>query len=111
MARKPKARLPGEGSIFKDERGFYNIQIPLGKVRGRLQYKRLRSKTLEGLHEKRREFEKKQALGLVSTAKTPTVETFLKDWLAQSVPARNRYSTARGYKQIVRDYLIPHLGS
>lgn len=111
MARKPKARLPGEGSIFKDERGLYNIQIPLGKVRGRLQYKRIRCKTLEGLHEKRREFEKRLALGLVSTTRTPTVETFLKDWLAQSVPARNRYSTARAYQQIVRDYLIPHLGS
>ena len=80
MARKPKARLPGEGSIFKDDRGFYNMQIPLGKVRGRLRYKRIRCKTLEGLHEKRREFEKKLALGLVSTSKTPTVETFLKDY-------------------------------
>jgi integrase len=111
MARKPNARLPGEGSIFNDERGFYNVQIPLGKVRGRLRYKRIRCKTLPGLHEKRREFEKRLALGLVSTSKTPTVETFLKDWLVQAVPARNRYSTARSYRQIARDYLIPHLGN
>jgi integrase len=43
-------------------------------------------------------------------SKTPTVETFLSDWLVQSVPARNRYRTQQGYTQIVRDYLIPHLG-
>jgi integrase len=106
-----KKRTAGEGSVFQDDRGYWNVQIPLRRVRGRMTYKRIRCKTLAGLHQKRKEFERKVALGLVVTTKCPTVETFLQEWLTQTVPMRNRYSTVQSYQQLTRDYLIPHLGS
>lgn len=106
-----KKRTAGEGSVFQDDRGYWNVQIPLQRVRGRMTYKRIRCKTLAGLHEKRKDFERKVALGLVATTKSSTVAAFLQDWLTQTVPMRNRYSTLQSYQQLTRDYLIPHLGS
>ena len=106
-----KKRTAGEGSIFQDSRGYWNVQIPNGFKHGRMRYKRIRSKTLAGLHEKKRSFERDRARGLLVDDRSPRLAAFLQDWLEKAVITRNRYRTWQSYRYIVETYLIPHLGN
>lgn len=104
-----KRAQKGYGQPFQDSRGFWNIQIVNGTKRGRTVYKRIRSKTMEGLRGKQKEFETKVARGQRVGKGVPTVAAFLRQWIDLSVKTRNRYSTHKRYSQIVEDFLIPWL--
>lgn len=104
-----KRAQKGYGQPFQDSRGYWNIQIPNGTKGGRTVYKRIRSKTMDGLRAKQKEFTTKIARGQRVGKGVPTLAAFLREWIDLTVKTRNRYSTHRVYAQVVEDHIIPHL--
>src|SRR6266545_6044479 len=90
--------------------GFFSATITIGRdADGKRIRKRIRSKTFSGLREKRQEFERQRAQGLVVHGTKPTLKAFLHDWLEQVVKPRNRPRTYDRYEMDIRNHILPHL--
>lgn len=102
-------RGKGEGSVFKDSRGYWNGAIELPPLNGERRKKRIRRKNksdlLNAMAEARAEL---QRTGDLPT-KTQTVEQWFNYWLKQ-VAKEVRPNTFDGYKRTVHNHIIPSIG-
>ena len=102
-------RAPGEGTVRKRRDGRYEVRIWVesgGRRVRRSVYGRTRQEALRRAAELRRLAEQ----GIVVIDERTTVAEYLEQWLA-AVATRVRPLTFRSYEQVVRNHLVPLLGS
>lgn len=99
-------RSSGEGSIGRRKDGSYYGAIRLGDER-----KWAYGKTRKEVADKLKEFERKYAEGMSLDVGNLTVESFIRQWLADVVAFRNKPRTHVSYEQIATIYIIPHIGT
>ncbi|WP_136044231.1 tyrosine-type recombinase/integrase [Microbacterium sp. K41] len=112
-----KRRGQGTGTIFRDQRGYWTVVLPLPSVDGKRRRKSYRSKKREVVLAHLRAFE--QARGgtdLPSLESYPsdsgtTVGEWFEYWLAECVYPHLRPKTADGYRSIAKTRIIPALGA
>jgi len=105
-----KRRGRGEGSIYQRADGRWVGSVDFGWVDGRRKRKVVSGKTRAEVVRKVSLLTAQKAQGLPPTDDRLTLETFLDRWLLTTAKPRVRYSTYRGYEQIVRVHLKPGLG-
>jgi integrase len=107
MARKRNA---GEGSIFQRADRRWCGQIDLGWRDGKRIRKTVYGTTADAVLEKMEKLTHDRRLGLLpASGSSPTVERFLKDWLA-SVKSSLRVRSYEAYNAIVENHLTPEIG-
>lgn len=102
-----KRRGQNEGSIYqrgKDGRWAGAVTLESGKRKHF--YGKTRAEVARKVNRCLNELEQ----GLTPADDRITVKKYLEDWLEKTVKPNRRYSTWRGYEQIVRLYLVPELG-
>lgn len=103
-------RGKGEGSVFKDSRGYWTAVIELPPLNGERRRKKIRRKNkkelLDAMADAKREL---QRLGDLPT-KNQTVEQWFRYWLKQ-VAKEVRPNTFDGYKRTVENHIIPAIGT
>ena len=105
-----KRRGHGEGSIHLRNDGRWCASIDLGLINGKRKRKYVYGETRKEVADKLKAIHALQASGGNVAPERTTVKQFLERWLSEIVERRNKPRTTDGYKQIVRDYLTPHLG-
>lgn len=102
-------RGKGEGSVFKDSRGYWNGVIELPPLNGERRRKRIRRKNkrdlMQALDAAKSELRR---LGDLPT-KSETVEQWFGYWLKQ-VKKEVRPNTFDGYQRTVNNHIIPAIG-
>jgi len=106
-------RSNGEGSIFKRADGRWVGKVSLGY--DLVNHKRLRKvvygKTRGEVRTRLTELQRKHDQGLTVNTKAQATSQFLTTWLNDVAKPNTRPSTYRSYEQIVRNHLIPGLGT
>ena len=105
-----KRRGLGEGAIYQREDGLWVGAVNLGWVDGKRRRKTVAGKTRQEVQGKVSLLTAQKMQGIPPADDRLTVEQFLNRWLEQTAKPAVRYSTYRGYEQIVRCHLIPDLG-
>jgi integrase len=110
MANK---RSNGEGSIYQRADGKWTAKISLGY--DLVTHKRLRKvvygRTKQEVRAKLTELLSKTDRGVTVNTRSQSVASFLTHWLNDVAKHKVRQSTYRSYEQIVRNHLIPGLGT
>ncbi|MEZ7755578.1 tyrosine-type recombinase/integrase [Microbacterium paraoxydans] len=112
-----KRRAQGTGTIFRDQRGYWTVVLPLPSVDGKRRRKSYRSKKREVVLAHLRAFEKARGgTDLPSPESYPsgsgtTVGEWFDYWLAECVYPQLRPKTADGYRSIAKTRIIPALGA
>lgn len=113
-----KRRAKGTGTIFRDQRGYWTVVLPLppkdGKRRRSVKRFKDRGSALAYLHD----FERSRSgTDLPSAAEYPsgvgttTVGEWFEYWLAECVYPQLRPRTADGYRSAVKNHIVPGLGA
>jgi integrase len=106
-----KRRGHGEGAIYQRKSdGRWCASVDLGFVQGKRRRKLLYGATRKEVGEKLKTILLEQQAGLNIAPHEQTVASFLAHWLEQSVRPHLRPMTYRSYEQVVRLYLVPHIG-
>ncbi len=105
-----KRRGANEGSVCQLKDGRWVAVINLGYVGTKRKRKYLYAKTRREVLEKLQAAQREQLLGVNLATERQTVAQFLTNWLEQVVKPSARPKTHHSYAQVVRLYLIPHLG-
>ena len=102
MTRK---RGNNEGSIYQRSNGSWRAQITVEG--GRLGYTaNSRAEAIAWLRDMGNQVDR----GLTLTAARKTYDEFLKEWLT-TAQSRLTFESWRSYKQLIKDYISPELGS
>lgn len=108
-----KKRSNGEGSIYQRADGKWTGKISLGYDPAT--HKRLRKvvygRTKQDVRAKLTELLSKTDRGVTVNTRSQSVASFLNHWLNDVAKHKVRPSTYRSYEQIVRNHLIPGLGT
>src|SRR3954452_14981739 len=112
MAAKGRRRSHGEGSVFRrasDGRWVASLSIAgsQGRRVRKTVYGRSEREVLEKLRELRRAAEQGRDLALSS----PTLSTWLDEWLRIKAADGIRHTTVRFYRQLIESHIRPELGS
>lgn len=99
-----------EGTIFQRKDGRWAGAISIGWQKGKWKKKTVYGKTRSDVQKKIHQLLHQQQHGIAVDSKKHTVETFVKAWLKDVVKRNVRPRTFDGYDQVVKDYIIPHLG-
>ena len=102
-----RRRGQNEGSIYqrsKDGRWVGAVTLDNGKRKAF--YGRTRAEVARKVSRALTEMEQ----GLAPADDRITVKVYLESWLDKTVKPSKRYSTWRGYEQVVRLYLVPEIG-
>lgn len=97
----------GRGTVFKDKQGRWWAQLPKGDDNKR---PKLRASSEADAVEKLKILEGKRERGLNIGDSRQTLEDFLEIWLTEVIAPERRATTHEDYRQIVRKYIVPHLG-
>lgn len=108
-ARK-KRRGHGEGTIFHRDDGRWSAVADLGWVDGKRKRKTLYGSTRAEVAEALVKLLRDRQLGHKVADDQLTLEQFLRRWLDERVRPRLRPTTAAGYEEVVRLFLVPGLG-
>lgn len=107
---RPLARGKGEGSIFKDARGFWTVRIELPSHDGKRRQKVIRRKDKRAAMTEMAAIKKElDKLGDLPTSSL-TVERWLRRWIDDIAPNEIRPKSYASYKSTVDGWLIPILG-
>lgn len=107
-----KRRGHGEGAIYQRESdGKWCASIDLGIINGKRKRKIIYGKTRKEVADKLKALHRDHASGINVAPEQMMVKQFLDRWIEQSIKHQRRPKTAHSYAQIVRLYLIPHLGN
>lgn len=112
-----KRRAQGSGTVFRDQRGYWTVVLPLPSVDSKRRRKSYRSKNREVVLGHLRAFEKARAgTDLPSSTSYPsgsgtTVGEWFDYWLAECVYPQLRPRTADGYRSAVNTHIVPALGA
>lgn len=109
-------RAPGEGSIYpiRNKAGEItgyagSIDLTVG-IDGKRRRRRARGKTKTEVANKLRELRKQADAGVDLGTPRQTLAQFLAHWLKDVVLIRNSPKTHASYSDVVRLYIIPHIG-
>lgn len=105
----PRRRLNGEGSFYKTKNGFRAyvwVALPDGRRRRKYVY----GQTREEVQAKWTALQEGARRGPV-VSKSPTVESFMADWLEEVVRPGLAPTTAQAYEMCHRLYIAPIIGS
>ena len=105
------ARAKGDGSLYKDSRGYWTASITLPDSHdGKRRRKTVRSKDRGIAAQKLRDLraEVDQHGDLITTS--PTVKTYLEHWLKHTAAARLRPRTLDTYRGYIDRWIIPAIG-
>ena len=103
-------RARGEGSISRRVDGRYVARVELGVgPKGQRRRKEVYGASKAEVVQKLRELIRQREEGGLSPGKTPTVGSFLLQWLEASRPSLS-YNTWQRYEGLTRGHLIPGLG-
>ncbi|WP_295103388.1 tyrosine recombinase XerC [uncultured Microbacterium sp.] len=111
-------RARGTGTIFRDQRGYWTVVVPLssedGKRRRKVKRFRTRADAMSFLHE----FERSRsgtdlsgASAYPSGAGTTTVGEWFDYWIYECVYPQLRPRTADGYRSAANTHIVPALGA
>lgn len=108
--RSRSMRGKGEGSVFKDSRGYWTGVVELPPLNGERRRKKIRRKDkkelLAELANIKSELERR---GDLPTA-NQTVEQWLNYWVEQVAAKEVRPNTLDGYRRTVKNHIIPAIG-
>lgn len=106
-----RTRGKGDGGMYRDANGYYTASIELKSADGTRRRKVVRAKTKVGLLEKLPRVRKE----LEGTGKkwTPsqTVEQYVTYWITDIAPKKVRPKTLATYRSIVKNHIIPVIGT
>lgn len=105
------ARAKGDGSLYKDSRGYWTASITLPDSHdGKRRRKTIRSKDRGTAAQKLRDLraELDQHGDVITT--TPTVKTYLEHWLTHTAAERLRPRTLDTYRGYIDRWIIPAIG-
>jgi integrase len=100
----------GEGTIHKRKDGRWAAAADLGYKDGKRYRPEFYGRTRAEVAAKLAEAQENHRAGRPVRVKRQTVEQFLEDWLANTVPTSVRPTTLVSYTTIVRRHIIPELG-
>lgn len=104
------ARAKGDGSLFKDSRGYWTASVTIPTHDGTRRRKTIRSKdrsvAVEKLRALRAELDQH---GDIITA-SPTVKKYLEHWLKHTAAERLRPQTLKTYRGYIERWIIPAIG-
>ena len=106
----PRRRGHGEGAIYQRADGRWCASVDLGIIQGKRRRKVIYGKSRKEVADKLKALHRDQVAGINIAPEQQTVQQFLEQWLEQSIKLQRRPKTYHSYAQIVRLYLIPHLG-
>ena len=111
-------RSRGTGTIFRDERGYWTVALPLPPKDGKRQRSVKRFKDRNSAIAHLRDFERSRtgtdlplANDYPSGVGTTTVGEWFEYWIAECVYPQLRPRTADGYRSAVITHIVPALGS
>ncbi|MBX3114554.1 MAG: site-specific integrase [Fimbriimonadaceae bacterium] len=106
-------RSNGEGSIFQRADGRWVAKISLGydTVNHRRLRKVVYGTTKAEVRKKLTELQRKHDQGVTVNTRSQSVAQFLNHWLNDVAKQKVRDTTYRSYEQIIRNHLIPGLGT
>jgi len=106
-----KKRGQNEGGLYQRESdGRWVGAVDLGFVNGMRKRKTVYGKTQAEALSKLRALERERDAGRDLTVRAETVETFLNRWIRDVVEPGRSPKTTAGYRDIVRNHLIPGVG-
>lgn len=105
-------RSPGDGTLFKDSRGYWvtGVELTPGPD-GKRRYKRIVRKDRNDAIKALRKLQADVAAGNIATTPDATVEKWLDYWLDNIMRNRVKPSTWKSYATTARLYVIPNLGA
>lgn len=111
-AKKKTRGRPGDGSIYKDNRGYWTGALSLPRVPGQKPKRKvIRSKDKRVVQSALAEWrEQLRKMGDLPSS-TPTCAQWFETWMGKHVTPHKRPRTAEGYESIINRYLVPVLGS
>ena len=103
-------RAKGEGSVFRDPRGYWCVSMELPPLDGKRRSKLIRSKDGATAERKMTDFKvAMQARDEVALA-DPTVEDWSRYWMTTAVVPNVRPTTRLGYANIIDKHIVPVIG-
>lgn len=111
MARKPKRRGAGEGSIFQRKDGRWQGELFIGIVAGKRTRKTVYGLTQGEVRVKLDELKEEKRTGKAVASNRLTVGQFLQGWIETEAAAISKPATLLKYRYAVRVHLVPSLGS
>lgn len=110
--RKPRRRAGGEGSIVQRPNGSWAATINLGTdVNGKRVRKWVYGKTQKDVVDELTRLRSQKQDGTLKPATKHTVAEFMQQWLDTSASLRVRRTTLINYRQHVKLYIAPVVGS
>ncbi|MBT2497121.1 tyrosine-type recombinase/integrase family protein [Microbacterium sp. ISL-59] len=111
-------RARGTGTIFRDQRGYWTVVLPMPSREGkrRRSTKRFKDRGAALQHLRHFEFSRSgtdlpRAAEYPSGVGTTTVGEWFEYWLAECVYPQLRPRTADGYRSAVKNHIVPGLGA
>lgn len=104
----PKKRADGEGMIRKRPDGKWEGRTPRDAQGKR---RKVVGASQREVLDRLKILQKTRDQGVDITAKQPTVEQFTDTWLEQVVKRSKKISTYTNYKNVLRYYVVPHIGT
>lgn len=110
-------RAKGSGSLFRDQRGYWTVVVPLPAADGKRRRKTYRFKSRQDALARLREFERARGgTDLPDPDSYPsgsgtTVGEWFDYWVAECVYPHLRPRTADGYRSAVKTHIVPALGA
>lgn len=108
--KRKRQRGHGEGSIYQRGDGRWCAVADFGWVDGKRRRKHLYGETRAAVADALVKVLRDSQLGLKAADDLITLEQFLQRWLEERVRPRLRETTAAGYEEVVRLFLVPGLG-
>lgn len=114
MGRTKKTRNPnGRSTIYQGADGFWHGRVTMGvKDDGTPDRRHIKRREHADVIETVQRLENERKTGVVSKKKgpSPTVKTWLTEWVENIAAPHVRYKTLEGYRNSVYNHLIPKLG-
>lgn len=101
----------GDGSLFKDSRGYWTATMEVPTLDGTRKRKVKRSRERSVAAAALRDWRNQQHAHGLAPGTSPTVESWFNTWMTVHVTPTLRPRTAESYASIVRTYIIPALGA
>lgn len=102
-------RGKGEGSVFKDSRGYWTGTVELPSHNGKRRRKTVRASTKPEALRKLRELQNELGHRGDLPTGSPTVEAWARRWL-KDIDASVRPNTASNYRTVTLKYIVPIIG-
>src|SRR5579884_4250453 len=101
----------GEGSVYQDTEGRWTGSVHLGYENGKRKRKVIHGETQAAVIDEMKKILDSQRRGIPIQTKSDSVKDFITAWLENTVKPSVRPKTYRSYEQMVRNHIVPVLGS